>query len=120
MTADVLDGFAILEGAERTSVHLNPMREAADANREALGFFAKSVYDEFARTGCLYVLTKVDDQSYAGHLLFSCRYPRAHVVQIFVLPEHRRHGKAGYLLSYLKESLARQGFISVYARVAED
>ena len=122
MTTDAFDRFRIIEGYERTAAYLDPLRDAADAYRDALGFFAKSVYEEFARGGSLYVLAKKTSGrlSYAGHLLFSCRYPRAHVLQIFVLPEYRRHGKAGDLLRYLKNSLTQQGFISIYARVAED
>lgn len=122
MARDTSKGFLILEGYERTAAYLNPLRSAADSYRDALGFFAKSVYDEFARGGLLYILTKKtsDHSSYVGHLLFSCRYPRAHVLQIFILPEYRRHGRAGDLLHHLKDSLTEQGFISIYARVAED
>jgi GNAT superfamily N-acetyltransferase len=114
--------FQIAEGYERTSVHLDALRAAADANRDALGFFAASVYDEFAHDGSLYVLERcaAGNAYYAGHLLFSCAYPRAHVLQMFVLPEHRRSGHATKLLSFLKESLTKLSFISIYARVAED
>jgi ribosomal protein S18 acetylase RimI-like enzyme len=120
--SQTFEEFSIVEGYERTEAYLDPLRNAADAYRNALGFFAKSVYEEFARGGSLYVLAKKTSGrlSYAGHLLFSCRYPRAHVLQIFVLPEHRRHGKAGDLLRHLENSLTQQGFISIYARVAED
>lgn len=122
LTTDAIDRFEILEGYERTAAHLDPLRNAADANRDALGFFAKSVYEEFARSGSLFILGKKmsGDLSYAGHLLFSCRYPRAHVLQIFVLSECRRHGGARDLLRHLRNSLTQQGFVSIYARVAED
>lgn len=122
MTTDANDGFGIVEGYERTAAYVDLLRNTADAYRDALGFFGKSVYEEFARSGSLYILTKTvaGRLAYAGHLLYSCRYPRAHVLQIFVLPEYRRHGKARDLLRHLKNSLTQQGFISIYARVADD
>ncbi len=122
MTRGEFKGFEIVEGHERTAAYLDPLRNAADANRDALGFFAKSVYEEFSRSGSLYILCKKssDRLTYAGHLLFSCRFPRAHVLQVFVLSESRRHGGARDLLRHLKNSLTQQGFVSIYARVAED
>src|SRR5688572_6219838 len=122
MIGDGSDRFAIIEGYERTAAYLEPLCRAADSHRDALGFFGSSVYEEFARDGLLYVLTReIHKQStYAGHLLFSCRHPRAHVLQIFVLPEYQRGGKGGHLLNHLKTSLTKQSFISIYARVAED
>lgn len=98
------------------------MQKAADDNRDALGFLARTVYEQFARSGCLYVIARQTESGlvYVGHLLFSCSFPRAHVRQIFILAEHRRAGLAVLLLSRLKGSLAKQGFISIYARVAED
>lgn len=118
----ISEEFLIVDGYKRTRAFLDPLRTAADANRDALGFFGSSVYEEFARNSSLYVLAKnrPDGLSYAGHLLFSCRYPRAHVLQMFVLPEYRRLGKAAELLRYLRNALTQQGFISIYARVAED
>lgn len=122
MSAETSDDFAIAEGYGQVAAYLEPLRNAADADRDALGFFARSVYEEFARDGSLYVLVRNASRQpqYAGHLLFSCRYPKAHVLQIYVLPEHRRSGRADFLLRHLKESLVRQGFISIGARVAED
>lgn len=122
MTGEIIEGFSIVEGYERTAGYLDRVRNAGDADRGTLGFFPKSVYEEFAHSNSLYVLVKKASghSSYAGHLLFSGRYPRAHVLQVFVLPEYRRHGKARDLLWQLKKVLTQQGFISIYARVAED
>ena len=114
--------FEIIDSYEHTLPYLDSVREAGDTYRDALGFLAASVYEEFARRGFLYVLIrKQSDQFiYAGHLLFSCNFPRAHVRQIFTLPEHRRLGLAENLLRHLCNSLTQLGFISLYARVAED
>lgn len=121
MMRNLSEEFEIIDGYERTVPYLDMVREAADTHRESLGFLPTSVYDEFARRGFLYVLGKGNYQpSYAGHLLFSCSFPRAHVRQIFVLPSNRRQGLGGKLLRHLRDSLTQLGFISIFARVAED
>ena len=101
---------------------LTDVQTAADGNRNALGFFAGSVYREFSRRGQLYVaVSSVSGRSmYAGHLLFDCRYPRSHILQMSVQPAHQKAGVASALLKRLCESLTESGFISIYARVAED
>jgi len=116
------DDFEIIDSYERTLAYLDKVREAADKYRDALGFLPTSVYEEFSRRGFLYVVTnKQSNQlAYAGHLLFSCNYPSAHVRQIFALPEYRRQGLGDKLLRHLCDSLTQLGFISIHARVAED
>lgn len=112
----------IVEGYERTAPFLDELQEAADQHRTALGFFARSVYEELARGGYLYIATnrKARQSQYAGHLLFSCHFPRAHVLQLFTRQQYRRQRVGARLLLRLKDTLTRQGFISIYARVAED
>lgn len=114
--------FEIVEGFANTAIYVDEVRAAADTNKAALGFLQASVYGQFAQRDGLYVLLEVrgDIRRYAGHLLFDRRYPRAHVRQMFVAPHHRKHGCATLLLDKLKESLTAHGFISIYARVAED
>lgn len=104
------------------SQHIDRVIEAADKNKNALGFFAASVFHEFARSDELYVIVSgaSEQPEYAGHLLFNCRFPKASVLQMFVEPKFRGHGAAKVLLDHLKSVLTKQGFISIYARVAED
>lgn len=122
MTENESDRFEIASGFANTAPILDEVQKAADANRHSLGFLPKSVFEEFARTDNLYVLTKQesDRMRYAGHLLFERRFPRAHVVQMFVLQQYRRQGLATKLIDHLRELLTRDGFTSIYARVAED
>lgn len=96
--------------------------DAADQNKNALGFYAASVFHEFAKNEQLYVAVKQHNNNavYAGHLLFNCRHPKASILQIFVSPAYRGHGVATALLGHLKSQLTEHSFISVYARVAED
>jgi GNAT superfamily N-acetyltransferase len=94
---------------------------AADSDKEALGFYAASVYQEFARKEQLFVAVEVGERcEYAGHLFFNARYPTAHVRQIFVVERHRGHGLGALLLDELKMHLTELQFISIRARVRED
>jgi ribosomal protein S18 acetylase RimI-like enzyme len=116
------DKFEIISGHNRTSPFLDDVQKAADEHRNSLGFFARSVYEEFARRDHLYVLVEKtsDGLQYAGHLLFERRFPRAKVVQMFTLEKYRRRGLATKLIRHLLTSLTQDGFTSIYARVAED
>lgn len=111
-----------LMSAARVKAHLPAVVKAADADRLALGFFAESVYAEFSRKEQLLVLVDVegDEETYAGHLLFDVKFPRAHVLQIHVAKGFRGRQLGAALLNVLKAHLTDLGFISIFARVAED
>lgn len=96
--------------------------QAADSDKDALGFFPEQVFHDFARKDQLFVVVvgQAQDQVYAGHLLFDVRFPKAHVRQVFVDEAFRRLKLGGVLLDELKEQLTRLQFISIHARVAED
>lgn len=116
------DSYELIFSYEDTKQFLNQVREAADAHRSSLGFLPASVYQEFARKELLYVLVERQDSGvhYRGHLLFELRFPRAHVVQMFTIPECRRSGLASRLIDHFVRALTQFGFTSIYARVAED
>lgn len=111
-----------LMSASRVKAHLPAVVDAADADRLALGFFAESVYAEFSRKEQLLVLVDVQggEKIYAGHLLFDVKFPKAHVLQIHVAKRFRGHQLGSALLDALKAHLTDLGFISIFARVAED
>lgn len=114
--------FVVLKRLEETKSFLDHVRSAADANRDAFGFLPASVYEEFARNDCLFVLVEktVEGQQYVGHLIFRQRYPTASVVQMFTDPRYRRQRLAAHLLDHFRHELTNAGFISIYANVAED
>ncbi|MES2000201.1 MAG: GNAT family N-acetyltransferase [Pseudomonadota bacterium] len=114
--------FKILAHFERTKTFLDRVRCAADAHRDAFGFLAASVYEEFARNDCLYVLVEhtTEGPQYAGHLLFTQRYPSARIVQIFTEPRYRKQRLATRLIEHFRNELTDAGFTSIYASVAED
>jgi len=114
--------LGILTGYTNTAGFLGAVIASADANRKSLGFFPKSVYSEFARRDELLIATTEIDgiPCYVGHLLFKRCYPRVRINQIFTGEEYRRAGFAQRLIRHLVDLLTQEGFISIYARVAED
>jgi GNAT superfamily N-acetyltransferase len=107
---------------EEVAPLLRDVVAASDANSDLLGFVQRGVFDEFARKNDLFVLTigVGDKRTYAGHLLFERRYPRAKILQLFVLDEHRGKKYGRLLCDRLVELLTRDGFTSISARVGED
>lgn len=114
--------FEVLTSYSKIKPHIQNVREAADAHRSSLGFFASSVYEEFARKERIYVLIENEQNSqiYCGHLIFDIRYPRATIRQMFISPNYRKRGLATKLLKFFQESLTQKGLTSIYARVATD
>jgi len=114
--------FTVLSRHPDTAPLLEQVVAAADQNKNALGFWAANVFREFAVSEQLYVAarTSTEGLTYAGHLMFKCGNAKASVLQMYVDPALRRHGVAKLLLDHLKSSLTDAGFISIYARVAED
>lgn len=111
-----------LMSADRVKAHLPAVVAAADGDRLALGFFADSMYADFCRKEQLFVLIDVHGaaETYAGHLLFDVKFPKAHVLQIHIAKFFRGNRFGAALLNDLKKHLTDLGFISIFARVAED
>lgn len=112
----------VIVEANSSVAYLGAVVEAADSDRDALGWFSRSVYVDFCRKGQLFVATCLDDGEavYAGHLLFDLRFPKAHVRQIYVAKEKRGLRIGAALLNALKAYLTRLQYISIHARVADD
>lgn len=97
--------------------------DSANSERLALGFLPAQVFTEHAHKGNLFIAATVGEGGrlvYAGHLLFDARQSRASVLQIHARTELRGHGTARQMLDHLKAHLTELGFISIYAKVAED
>lgn len=112
----------VLTEPSAVSVFLSEVVQAADSDRDALGFFPRSVYADFCRKGQLFVALASGNtgEFYAGHLLFDLRFPKAHVRQIYVPKAHRGRNIGRTLLNAMKSMLTDGQFISIHARVAED
>lgn len=112
----------VLENFSDVEPYLADVVRWGDSDKVALGFLPRQVYGVQAQKGNIFVATTLSAGrlQYAGHLLFDARHPRAKVLQIFVIPDARRHGTAKRLLDRLKEHLTELHYISIYASVAED
>lgn len=112
----------ILTSRNDVAPFVQDVRKASDAQTLALGFFPAAVYIEFGKREQLYVAVREINGklTYAGHLLFGLQFPRATILQMYCSPESRRTGIAVKLLETLKSALTRDGFVAIYARVAED
>lgn len=112
----------VLTEPNAVSKFLDEVALAADSERDALGFFPRSVYGDFCRKGQLFLAVESNNggEIYVGHLLFDLRFPKAHVRQIYVPQTHRGRNIAQILLDAMKSTLTDGQFISIYARVAED
>lgn len=115
-------GVRILERHREVAAFLPDVVAAADSDKNALGFFPAPVIAEFARKEQLLVAVTAmsSGATYAGHLLYDARLPRATVLQMFVANSFRQRGIATAMLQRLKEHLTERTFASVYASVAED
>lgn len=98
------------------------VRKAADSDKDSLGFYPGSVYQEYAAKGNLFIATHESDggREYVGHLLVDLRQPRAKVLQVFVDSEFRRFRVGAMLVEELKRYLIDMNYLSIEARVAED
>lgn len=112
----------ILSSRNGVAPFVNDAVAEADDHKDELGFFPKKVFHEYAQRECLLIATAISNgkPAYAGHLLFDCRFPKCHVLQIVAARDRRRTGVSKALINRLKESMTEQGFIAVQARVAED
>jgi ribosomal protein S18 acetylase RimI-like enzyme/predicted nucleic acid-binding protein len=117
------ESLRILTLAPDVQPFVDAVRAAADEHTKALGFLPASVYGEFARKQQLFVATTSTHGgrgTYAAHLLFDPRFPRAQILQLYCKKEFRKRGIAKHLLSALVTRLTNEGLLSVQARVAED
>jgi GNAT superfamily N-acetyltransferase/predicted nucleic acid-binding protein len=101
---------------------LDTVRKRADSEKHALGFLPTGAYEQAAVQGKLFVATApaVDQECYAGHLLFGGAFPHFRVFQIYVVEEFRRMRVGLRLIRALVEEAENAGYLTISARVADD
>jgi len=82
MTASGPKRPTVVESYEEVTPHIPNIAAASDANRDSLGFFPRSVFEDFARRGGLFALLNCDSPArhFAAYLLFQRQFPRASVL----------------------------------------
>ena len=99
--------------------YVEVVRQASDRNRISLGFLPATVFADYARRGRLWIAATKSGE-YLGHLLFDRKFQKATIVQMYCTEQSRRVGVATKLVTALKDSLTRDGYLSIKAGVAED
>lgn len=112
--------YIILKRSEETKNYVDVVAQEADKHRDALGFFAKSVYQQFSDKNNLWVL--VLDNKYVGHIMFSVAWTKLKITinQTFVKAEYRKQGLAKLLVLELKKWGEKHNFLHIRANVADD
>lgn len=114
--------FRIYRRANEVSRFARVVQEQGDSEREVLGFLPRSVYNEAAAQGKLYVaaIDVAGQEHYAGHLLYGGRFPHLRVFQLYTLPQFRSRQIGRKLLDALLSDAESQYYITISARVAAD
>jgi GNAT superfamily N-acetyltransferase len=120
--SELREHITVLTQCQEVVSFVDDVMNAADSDKNSLGFYPGSVYREYALKGNLFVAVSNPNgrRQYAGHLLFDLRQPRAKVLQVFVNSGFRRSGVGARLVDELKRYLADLQYLSIEARVAED
>lgn len=112
--------FQILMTPRQIQPHIDRIIEFADANKEALGFFQRKVFQEYADRGRLWAAVSSDTNACLGYLLFGGRYPTLKVFQLYVQKKCRKLGVGKKLLISLVTLGEKHSFSNIFARVAAD
>ncbi|MCY4584465.1 MAG: GNAT family N-acetyltransferase [Bryobacterales bacterium] len=120
--SDPLTAISIRQKPAEVEAYVEAVQTSADSERQALGFFPPSAYEDAAHQGKLWVAVVKTDrgEEYAGHLYFGGGFPRLRIFQIAVKEAWRRHGIGSILLSRLVKEAESWNCLSISARVADD
>ncbi|MCB1551840.1 MAG: GNAT family N-acetyltransferase [Alphaproteobacteria bacterium] len=89
----------ILKNPQEILPYLNAIKEAADANREALGFNPVGVYEDSIKKGKLWVAADAKG-NYLGHIMLGGKPPQElRIFQIYVGQNERGSGIASFLIN---------------------
>ena len=99
--------------------YLHEIQLASDRNRNELGFWRPNTLRELVLKGRVWVVVN-SSAEYFGHTLFGGGFPVLKIFQLYVQPERRRSGVAGFLIENLRNYGEKIGYLEISARVASD
>jgi len=108
----------ILNNYEDVEAHIPLVIKNADNNRNSLGFYRPSTYQEQASKSRLWVAYDKENMVPVGHLMFGGKYPAIKVLQ--VISYARINGIGTMLVNDLVRYSEENGYIHIIARVAAD
>jgi predicted nucleic acid-binding protein/GNAT superfamily N-acetyltransferase len=114
--------YVVLRGARGVEPFVDDVRQHADSDKHALGFFPESAYLEAALSGKLLVAVceSGSTKTYVGHILFGGTYPHIHIFQVYVVHPHRGRRIGALLVGTVIKEAEEHSYLSVSARVAAD
>jgi ribosomal protein S18 acetylase RimI-like enzyme/predicted nucleic acid-binding protein len=112
----------ILSKPDDVAVFVEQAQEAADSDKEALGFLPEQAFKQAADQGKLLIAAIRNNKglTYGGHLLHGGVFPHAKIFQVFILPRFRRHGIGRRLVEAIARRAESLQFMSILAQVADD
>ncbi len=110
----------ILKNPQEVMPHLNAIKTATDANREALGFNPVGVYEDSIKKGKLWVAAD-SKGNYLGHVMLGGKPPQElRVFQIYIGESSRGSGIASLLIKEVTEHGENLSCLNLRADVAND
>lgn len=105
---------------ENIQKFLSDIQEAADGERDALGFLSSVVYENHMLQNKIIVVVDSQSDTYLGHVMFGRSFPVGRIFQTVVKKDFRKLGIAHKLLNELENILKELQFTSIVAKVAVD
>lgn len=110
----------ILKNPQEVMPHLDAIKTATDANREALGFNPVGVYEDSIKKGKLWVATDTKG-NYLGHIMLGGKPPQElRIFQIYVGEKSRGSGVASSLIQEATTHGENLSCLNLRADVAND
>ena len=113
----------ILSTASDTVPFAADIAQAADTERNALGFFPASTYQESCELGRLFVAVECRTDAspiYVGHVMFGGASSELHIHQLYVAAKWRRVGVAKTLIHAVTKYAEERNYLGIAIRVAAD
>ena len=110
----------VLKNPQDVIRHLEEIKKATDANREALGFNPVGVYEDSIRKGKLWVAAN-EEGNYLGHIMLGGKPPQElRIFQIYVGENSRASGIATLLVGEAMAHGEKLSCLNLRADVAND
>lgn len=111
--------YAILKKYDEVLEFVSQVSAIADKNKAAFGFLSKTVYEQMASKGQLWVAVN-SMRELKGYLMFGGTMPSLKVFQVYACETVKGHGVGSKLIEALKEFAKDKNYHSIVARVASD
>jgi GNAT superfamily N-acetyltransferase/predicted nucleic acid-binding protein len=119
----LMAGIIILRESQETIPFAETVANAADAEKDALGFLPANTYMDGCAAGRLFVAIDdraANDRRYAGHIMFGGAASEVHIYQLLVDRRYRKRGVARELVGAVVDWAESRNYLGIAIRVAAD